>query len=157
MERAGGTGDPHKASGILPLMSDTGPVWLFLSAFVSSTLLPGGSEAVFGLMLWRAEHAPGVLLAIATLGNTLGGMTSWGIGRLIAWRYPARRLTSGQDRAIERLRRWGSPALLLSWVPVIGDPLCLAAGWLKVHWLLAALLIGTGKAARYAAIMWAIG
>lgn len=141
---------------MLPPMSEYGPFWLFLSAFVSSTLMPGGSEAVFGAMLWRGDHPAGLLLAIATLGNTLGGMTSWGLGRVIAWRYPARRMTPAQAGAIERLRRWGSPALLFSWLPIIGDPLCLAAGWLKVHWLLAMTLIALGKAARYAAIMFAL-
>lgn len=139
-------------------MSDFGPAWLFLSAFVSSTLLPGGSEALFAYLLWEAEHTAGLLFVLATLGNTLGGMTSWGLGRLIAWRYPARRFAKpGERDAVERIRRWGSPALLFSWVPVVGDPLCLAAGWLKVHWLLALALIGAGKALRYGAIVLAVG
>ncbi|QKT04191.1 DedA family protein [Ectothiorhodospiraceae bacterium 2226] len=134
------------------------PVWLlFWSAFVSATLLPGGSEAIFAALVWRGEHALSLLLAAATVGNTLGGMTSWGIGRLAAWRWPAERLTTPtQRRAVDRVRRWGAPVLLFSWVPVIGDPLCAAAGWLRVHWLLALVLIGVGKFARYAAVAWAM-
>jgi membrane protein YqaA with SNARE-associated domain len=127
--------------------------WLFASAFVSSTLMPGGSEVVFAALVHQGAEAPGVLLAVAALGNTLGGMTSWGLGRAIAWRFPSRRLEARHRHAVERVQRFGAVALLLSWVPVMGDPLCVAAGWLKVHWLQALLFIAVGKTARYAAIL----
>jgi membrane protein YqaA with SNARE-associated domain len=114
---------------------------LFVSSFLAATLLPGGSEAVlFGVLklhpdqLWAA-------LAVATLGNTLGGMSSWLIGRLIP---PTRPL-----KGLEIVRRWGSPVLLLSWVPVIGDPLCVAAGWLRLNPWWSVLFIALGKFARY--------
>ena len=114
---------------------------LFVSSFLAATLLPGGSEAVlFGVLklhpdqLWAA-------LAVATLGNTLGGMSSWLIGRLIP---PTRPL-----KGLETVRRWGSPVLLLSWVPVIGDPLCVAAGWLRLNPWWSVLFIALGKFARY--------
>lgn len=139
-------------------MAESGPLWLFLSAFVSSTLLPGGSEALFVALLWDGHHAPALLFGLASLGNTLGGMTSWGIGRIIAWRLPARELVKpAHRRALEWLRRWGRPVLLLSWLPVVGDPLCVVAGWLRMHWLPALLLIGAGKAARYLVVMLAAG
>jgi membrane protein YqaA with SNARE-associated domain len=126
---------------------------LFLSAFLSSTLLPGGSEVVLALLA-AGEHADRpLLLAVATLGNTLGGMSSWALGRVIAWRFPARSLGAREQRAMTRLRRWGSPVLLLSWLPVVGDPLCLAAGWLRIHWLQSMGFIAVGKAARYAALL----
>lgn len=138
-------------------MIDSGPWFLFASAFISSTLLPGGSEALFATLIWQEEYSPWALLAVATLGNTLGGITSWGIGRLIALRYPAGELTKPSHRlAVERVRRWGSLSLLFSWLPVIGDPLCVAAGWLRVHWFPALILIGAGKAARYAVILYAV-
>ena len=128
---------------------------LFISAFLSSTLLPGGSEAVLAYLATDDQHLPLTLLVVATLGNTLGGMTSWGIGRLIAIKFPARGLVkSNHQKAMERLQRWGSPLLLLSWLPVIGDPLCVAAGWLRLHWLLSLLFIGAGKAVRYAVILY---
>ncbi len=114
---------------------------LFVSSFLAATLLPGGSEAVlFGVLklhpdqLWAA-------LAVATLGNTLGGMSSWLIGRLIP---PTRPL-----QGLETVRRWGSPVLLLSWVPLLGDPLCVAAGWLRLNPWWSVLFIALGKFARY--------
>jgi membrane protein YqaA with SNARE-associated domain len=128
---------------------------LFASAFLSSTLLPGGSEVVLAYLAMNDQHLPLTLLVVATLGNTLGGMTSWGIGRLIAIKYPARGLAKpAHQKALARLQRWGSPLLLFSWLPVIGDPLCVAAGWLRLHWLLSLLFIGAGKAARYAVILY---
>ena len=130
---------------------------LFASAFLSSTLLPGSSEAVLVYLASNAAHSPLTLLLVAAAGNTLGGMTSWGIGRLIAYKYPARGLMKPtHQKAVERLQHWGSPLLLLSWLPVIGDPLCVAAGWLRVHWLLSLLFIGVGKTARYAVILYLI-
>jgi len=136
----------------------TSALWaLFVSAFVSSTLFPGGSE--FGLV-WLARdegYSLATLLAVATLGNTLGGMTSWGLGRLLAWRYPAEGLVKPAHRkALARLERHGSPILLLSWLPVIGDPLCVAAGWLRIAWWQSLLFIALGKAARYAVLLWAV-
>ncbi len=117
---------------------------LFLSSFISATLFPGGSEAVlFGLLKVRPELFWAALLT-ATLGNTLGGMTSYLVGRL---------LPQGRDqRGAEWLRRWGSPVLLLSWLPVVGDGLCVAAGWLRLNPWAATLFMGLGKAARYALI-----
>ena len=126
---------------------------LFLSAFISSTLLPGGSEVVLVLIAADSGADKLVLLAVATLGNALGGMSSWALGRVIVWRFPARRFAAKEQRAIARLQRWGSPALLLSWLPVVGDPLCLAAGWLRIHWLPSLVFIAVGKAARYAVLL----
>lgn len=127
---------------------------LFVSAFISSTLLPGGSEA---LLLWLASQQPEdkwLLLAVAGAGNTLGGMSSWAIGRFIAWRFPARGLRGDKEqRALARVRRWGSPLLLLSWLPLVGDPLCVAAGWLKLRWWPALIFIALGKVGRYAVLL----
>ncbi len=131
------------------------PLWeLFFSAFLSSTLLPGGSEALL-LYLAHTGAAPltGLLLA-ATAGNGLGGMLSWGMGRWLVWRFPARELEQKHRLALARLQRWGTPVLLLSWLPLVGDPLCLAAGWLKSAWLPTLLFIVTGKGLRYAALLW---
>ena len=127
---------------------------LFLSAFLSSTVLPGGSEVVLALLANQNAHDPWLLLGVATAGNTLGGMSSWGLGRIISWKYSYSELSKpNQQRAIGQIQRWGSPALLFSWVPVLGDPLCIAAGWLKVNVWPALVFIGIGKALRYAVIM----
>lgn len=124
---------------------------LFASAFVSATLLPGGSEAVLAYLAHADQHAPLTLLAVASAGNTLGGMSSWLIGRLL----PAGRLQRPElHPAIERIRRYGSPVLLLSWAPVIGDPLCAAAGWLRISWHRALLFIAAGKIARYSVVLY---
>lgn len=130
---------------------DSFSLWgLFASAFLSSTLLPGGSEAVLAYLDHGGAHDAGLLLVVASAGNTLGGMSSWLIGRLI----PAKRIQRDEvQRAVTRIRRHGSPALLLSWMPVVGDPLCVAAGWLRIHWAKALLFIAAGKMARYAVVL----
>ena len=81
-------------------------------------------------------------LAVATVGNTLGGSSSYLVGRL----FPHRKLGG---RALEWVRRWGSPALLLSWVPIIGDALCVAAGWLRLNIWWSVLFMAIGKFGRY--------
>jgi len=134
-----------------------GPAGLFLGSFLASTLLPGGSEA---MLLWSLNETPeraGLLWGVASLGNTLGGLSSWLIGWWLARRFPSRGLHSeGQRQALERVARYGSPALLFSWLPVIGDPLCLAAGWSGIRLLPATIFIGLGKAIRYALLIWAL-
>ena len=124
---------------------------------VTVTSLATGKEAVLAYLATDAAHPPLTLLLVAAVGNTLGGMTSWGIGWLLARKYSVRGLLKPeQQQAIDRLQRWGSPALLLSWLPLIGDPLCVAAGWLRIHWLLSLLFIGMGKTARYVVILYLI-
>ena len=124
---------------------------LFGSAFVSATLFPGGSEVVCVWLLREGAHSPSLLLAIAAAGNSLGGMSSWLVGRLL----PRDRLLADDKRrrAVERVSRHGAPVLLLAWVPIIGDPLCVAAGWLRVHWAAALAFITVGKTARYAVLL----
>ena len=127
---------------------------LFLSSFLSSTVLPGSSEVVLAALATHSDLPPWSLLTVATVGNTLGGMTSWGLGWIIGWRYPLTELSKPTQRqAVERVRQWGSPALLLSWVPFLGDPLCIASGWLRISWIKALLFILLGKAFRYALIL----
>jgi membrane protein YqaA with SNARE-associated domain len=115
---------------------------LFLSAFLSATLLPGHSELVLMAVVLNDPGALWLALAVATVGNTLGGLSSYWIGRLL----PARQQPS---RELRWLQRWGSPALLLSWVPVIGDGLCVAAGWLRLSVGWAAVYLAAGKFLRY--------
>lgn len=114
---------------------------LFISSFLAATLLPGGSEAVlFGVLKLHPELFWPALL-VGTLGNTLGGMVTFGMG----WMLPQ----TQQLKHVERVRRYGTPALMLAWVPLVGDALCLAAGWLRLNWWKAALFIAIGKFARY--------
>lgn len=136
-------------------MPDNLSLWgLALSAFVSSTLFPGGSEVVLGAIAAQRQHDPRLLLAIATSANTLGAVTTWLLGTLLARRLsPDARLSARQRRAVEHARKWGSPILLLSWLPVVGDPLCFAAGYLRLPFFASLLFMALGKAARYAAIL----
>lgn len=133
-------------------------LWLlFISAFVSSTLFPGGSEAALAYLASDTRYSLMLLVSIATLGNSLGAMTSWGIGRLIAIRYSTEKLSKvSQQKAVARLQKYGSPVLLLSWLPVVGDPLCVAAGWLRIHWLPSLLFISVGKLLRYIVIVYLV-
>lgn len=124
---------------------------LFSSAFLSSTLLPGGSEIVLSLLAANTETSRIMLITTATLGNTLGGMTSLFIG----YKIPNRLIQeSKQQQAISMINRWGYPALLFSWLPFIGDPLCLAAGWLRLPLFGSILFITIGKLLRYIAIVY---
>ncbi len=133
------------------------PLWvLFFSALISSTLLPGGSEALLVYQAANQTHSATMLLLVATAGNSLGGMLSWGMGRCWIWHFPARQLAQKYYTAISRLQHWGSPILLFSWLPIIGDPLCFVAGWLKLSFIWSVLFIAIGKTARYAAILWLI-
>jgi len=130
---------------------------LFVSSFVSATLFPGGSEVVLAALGHSHQYSPGTLLGVATLGNTLGGMSTWLLGWLLAKRYPLDQpRRASQQRAIAHLKNWGNPLLLLSWLPIVGDPLCFAAGWLRMNAVLSALFIGAGKAARYAVILFLV-
>ena len=130
---------------------------LFASSFLSATLLPGNSEIVLAAVLANLPPMFWPAIAVATIGNTAGGMTSYALGRLI----PAEGGRKLAPRAVALAQRFGIPMLLLSWVPVIGDALCVASGWLRQDWRLAMLAIATGKLARYVAVAhgvaWATG
>ncbi len=136
---------------------------VFVVALVSATLLPMGSEpAVFALVKMQPElFWPAI--GVATLGNTLGGVISWWMGRGAerahsAWRARQRAesgpaLNSSPDAAPLRARRWmaewGPKACLLSWLPVVGDPLCAAAGWLRLPLGPCVVYMALGKFMRY--------
>ena len=136
-----------------PLDTDNAPLAVFVSAFLSATLLPGASEVtVLGALDAGADAS--LILLLATLGNTLGGMTSWllgfalsRIGRETAMHAPNRR------RGLAWMQRWGWPFLLIAWAPVVGDALCVAAGWLRINAALSALAMAVGKALRYLALI----
>ena len=126
-------------------MDDPASLWaLFASSFLAATLLPGGSEFVLAGVLSAQPQLFWPALAIATLGNTLGGMSSYLIGRLI----PSR----SELKGLKWVQSYGSPALLAAWVPIVGDPLCVAAGWLRINPWLSALFMTLGKFARYLVI-----
>jgi len=114
---------------------------LFAASFLASTLVPISSEAaLFAVLKLRADLVwPAI--AVATLGNTLGGLTTYLIGRYFGSKKPLTQL--------ERVRRYGSPLLALAWLPLVGDGLCLAAGWARIDWVAVALWSAAGRLARY--------
>lgn len=138
----------HSLLTVLAL-PEYGLTTLFIVSFISATLLPLGSEpALFGLLklnpelLWPA-------LAVATAGNTLGGMLDWWIG------YEAHQVVDKWKhshvhvRALDWLERLGPKACLLAWLPIVGDPLCAVAGWLQMPFWPCALYMLIGKFLRY--------
>ena len=133
-------------------------IGLFWAAFLSATLLPGGSELVLVTLLVAEPAKLWVLLLVATLGNTLGSGVNWACGRFLmhfserSW-FPA---SAGQvERAERHFKRWGLPALLLAWLPVVGDALTVIAGVLRVNLPTFFLLVGFGKLLRYGFVAWA--
>lgn len=122
---------------------------VFVVSLVSATLLPLGSEpAVFGLLkinpdlFWET-------MAVATLGNTIGGAITWWMGYGAEQAYEHMTHRSGEVRALAWLRRYGAKACLMSWLPLVGDPLCAVAGWLKLPFWPCVAYMAVGKFLRY--------
>lgn len=124
---------------------------LFASSFLSATLLPGNSEVVLVAMLLSGVSQPCLLVLIATMGNSLGGLTNVILGRF----FPLREKSRWQEKAVGWLKRYGAATLLLSWMPVIGDLLCLLAGWMRISWGPVLFFLCLGKALRYVLVAWA--
>jgi membrane protein YqaA with SNARE-associated domain len=130
-------------------LPEYGLTTLFVVSFVSATLLPMGSEpALFGLLKLNPElFWPA--MGVATAGNTLGGMLDWWLG------YEAHQVADKWKhshvhvRALDWLERLGPKACLLSWLPIVGDPLCAVAGWLKMPFWPCAAYMAVGKFLRY--------
>lgn len=123
---------------------------LFASSFLSATLLPGNSEVVLVAMLLSGVSQPWLLVLIATMGNSLGGLTNVILGRF----FPLREKSRWQEKAVGWLKRYGAATLLLSWMPVIGDLLCLVAGWMRISWGPVLFFLCLGKALRYVLLAW---
>jgi membrane protein YqaA with SNARE-associated domain len=134
-------------------MPSVGLPAVFLVALISATLLPMGSEPVLFAyvsvnpsMFWPA-------IAIATVGNTMGGMVNWALGLGARNAFEAYKgVTAG------RMQSWlvnlGPKLLLLSWLPGIGDPLCALAGWLRMPWKACLIYMAIGKFLRYLTMTW---
>jgi membrane protein YqaA with SNARE-associated domain len=136
------------------LLLEYGWIGLFLVSFAASTILPLGSEWLLIALLLKGFD-PLLTVVVATAGNTLGASTNWLIGVLGSGWLIGRvlRIDAGSQQRAERLfLRYGLWSLLFSWLPVVGDPLCLVAGLLKVPFGRFLLLVGIGKLLRYAAL-----
>ena len=132
---------------------------LFLTALLAATIVPFSSEALLVGMQVSGGFPVAGLLAAASLGNTLGAVANWGLGRFcLQWRdrnwFPVKRREL--DRASAWFNRYGIWSLLLAWVPVIGDPITLAAGVLRTRFLPFLLLVAISKTGRYAVLLGAV-
>ena len=132
---------------------------LFLSSFLAATLLPAQSELALAGLLSHDVAAPALLVGVATLGNTLGSLVNWLLG-CWAHRLGERRWFPVKGDALRKAEAWyhryGRWSLLLSWAPIIGDPLTLAAGLLREPLLPFLLLVGLAKLGRYLVIAWLV-
>jgi len=142
----------------MEILAEYSYLGLFLASFLAATLLPFSSEVVLGLLLNQGFN-PYSTLFVATSGNVLGAVVNYGLGafggRLILhkwWRMPEPEI----QKATKRFQNFGVFSLLFSWVPVIGDPLTVAAGVLKVNFMVFLLLVGTGKFLRYLLVYFAV-
>lgn len=145
---------------------ELGPEWmewglpgLFLASFLAATVLPFSSEAVLVAMA-GAGGDPLLLFGVATVGNSLGGLANYGIGRWL----PTHRFIRWTGIDATKAQRWmalvqrrGTWSALLCWLPVIGDPIAIALGVCRAPLTLTALFMVIGKAARYAVLLWVAG
>lgn len=128
---------------------------LFAIAFVAATVLPAQSEVALVGLLAAGTHSPVVLVLVASLGNVLGSVVNWGLGRSVERFRDRRWFPVGPamlDRASRWYRRWGRWSLLLSWAPVGGDALTVAAGVLREPFWSFLLLVAIAKTLRYVAL-----
>ena len=136
---------------------------IFVIALVSATLLPLGSEPAVFLLVKRDPSLFWSAILVATAGNTLGGVITWWMGYAAertyerASHHPPPSLVKS-PRALAWLQRFGARACLLSWLPIVGDPLCAVAGWLRLPFWPCVLYMAIGKFCRYAmmtgALVW---
>jgi membrane protein YqaA with SNARE-associated domain len=132
----------------------TGYLALFGWSFLAATVLPLASEPLL-VALVRTHGDVAAPVFVATLGNYLGACTTYALARAAARRLdPVRRVASGHARAVALLERFGQPALLLSWVPIIGDAIVALSGAVGVPFPAFSMWVIAGKLARYAVVGW---
>ncbi len=133
-------------------------IGLFVAALAAATILPMQSEAVLVGMLLTETYSTFMLVAVASLGNVLGSLANWGLGRWIE-RFRNRRWFPVGNDAMERAqgwyRRYGRWSLLASWLPIVGDPITVVAGTLREPLPTFLLLVAIAKVGRYAVLAFA--
>ena len=125
---------------------------LFALSFSAATLLPGGSEAALLALVTLGNHSVLTLLIVASLGNILGSVLNYWLGR-VALRYQDRKWFPANAAMLEKSQgwfgKWGQWAVLLAWVPVIGDPITVAAGVMRMGFIRFLILVSISKISRY--------
>jgi len=124
---------------------------LFFSSFLASTILPFGSEAVFGVMIHK-QYNVGFCLLAATLGNTMGGLASYALGYLGKWEWLEKYFGIKKEKVAAKkiyADKYGGILAFLTWLPIIGDPLAVALGFFRVSFIPVVLWMTLGKFLRY--------
>ena len=133
------------------MLKDLGLFGLFLGCLLSATVIPFSSEALLaGALL--LDYSPWTVVLVATLGNTIGGMTCYLLGRLCKWSWIEKWLKVKEEtlaKAHEKVEKYGSLAALLAWLPVVGDPIAIALGLMRTRVLPTTVLMFLGKGLRY--------
>lgn len=133
------------------MLKDLGLFGLFLGCLLSATVIPFSSEAlVAGALL--LDYSPWTVVLVATLGNTIGGMTCYLLGRLCKWSWIEKWLRVKEEtlaKAHEKVEKYGSLAAMLAWLPVVGDPIAIALGLMRTRVLPTTVLMFLGKGLRY--------
>jgi membrane protein YqaA with SNARE-associated domain len=142
----------------MEFFSEFGYIGIFLASFLSATILPLSSEIVLGVLL-LTDLDPVMLVGIATFGNVLGAFTNYAIGywgSVILVRKVSRISEEEFARAEQRFKKYGIFSLFFAWVPIIGDPLTVVAGVLKINLFLFFAFVASGKLIRYIIISYII-
>ena len=144
---------------MIPETLFAGYAGLFAAAFVAATILPAQSELLLGAMLVSGRFETAALLVVATAGNVLGSIVNWLLGRYFA-HYREKRWFPASATSLSRAEAWfarfGPAVLLLSWVPVIGDPLTVVAGVLRMRFVPFLLVVTLAKGGRYLFLTFAV-
>jgi membrane protein YqaA with SNARE-associated domain len=134
------------------LTEPTAYAGIFTASFLAATILPAQSEAGLAVLISSGTHSVVLLVFLASLGNTLGAVVNWYLGRGLE-RFKSRTWFPAGTRQLERAKTWygrfGLWSLLLSWVPFIGDPITVASGFFRTPLVLFIVIVGTAKTLRY--------
>ncbi|MFZ9134558.1 MAG: YqaA family protein [Candidatus Puniceispirillaceae bacterium] len=134
-------------------MTEAGALFgLFLSAFLAATILPAQSELGLGYLVMSSNYSMAVLILIASLGNTLGAMVNWIVGRESVMRLEKIHASPRYQAITRWYQKYGRWTLLLSWVPIIGDPITVVAGVLREPFKSFILIVALAKTSRYVVI-----
>ena len=136
---------------MLDFLAEYGLLGLFVGSFLAATVVPFSADVLLVGMLVAGVNSPAELLIVATLGNWIGGITSYGIGRAGKWEWIERLHVSREslEKQKTRIERFGAPIALLTWVPFIGDVFAVALGFYRVKFLPAIFWMLVGKGARF--------
>lgn len=132
---------------------------LFLSAFFAATIVPAQSEAVLAALVLSGHHPIWLLLGVASCANIMGSMVNLWMGYAVV-RLSDKSWFPVKPQSLARAQKWygryGRWSLLLSWVPIVGDPITVAAGVMKEKWLIFLVIVAAAKTGRYAAVIYAL-